>query len=259
MAAVVEIMNKPQDQFFAIVHESISIRKHAQLFMWLQGDLQKLLPHDVLLVAYGDFSKGNLHYTVISSATELRTSRSSHADIEDLVTGLFDRWQNHGRTPYALDTTAGIILNSSCQCPLHRTLRNMRSVMVQGLRGEHAAIDVLYVAFRDRGSFDESTRKMYEILLPHIDCAARQVSLFAGITEKKETKHSPIAESSYITERETEILRWVSNGKTNYEIGIILGISPFTVKNHLQRIFRKIGVSNRAHAVSRYEEICRQQ
>ena len=54
-----------------------------------------------------------------------------------------------------------------------------------------------------------------------------------------------------LSDREHEIMHWVGLGKTNHEIGLILGISQFTVKNHLQRIFRKIDVRNRAQAVTR--------
>jgi DNA-binding CsgD family transcriptional regulator len=45
-------------------------------------------------------------------------------------------------------------------------------------------------------------------------------------------------------------MEWVGKGKTNPEIGMILNISPFTVKNHLQRIFKKLDVMNRAQAVA---------
>ena len=48
------------------------------------------------------------------------------------------------------------------------------------------------------------------------------------------------------------ILHWVKTGKTNFEIGIILTISPNTVKNHLKRIFQKLDVSCRAQAVAKY-------
>ncbi|HCN68831.1 MAG TPA: hypothetical protein DIT03_11325, partial [Candidatus Accumulibacter sp.] len=51
-----------------------------------------------------------------------------------------------------------------------------------------------------------------------------------------------------LSSREREILQWVRRGKTNVEIGMILGISGFTVKNHLKSIFQKINVSNRAQA-----------
>lgn len=43
---------------------------------------------------------------------------------------------------------------------------------------------------------------------------------------------------------------WVCKGKTNPEIGMILNTSPFTVKNHLQRIFKKLAVMSRAQAVA---------
>jgi len=234
--------------------------------MWLQGDLQTLLPHDVLLVAHGDFSKGNFRYDVFSSLHGVRTTGLSHVDIEGLISGLFERWVSHGRTAYSLETTSGVILNSSCQCNLHRALRDMRSLLVQGIRDERAATDVLYVAFRGNGHFDESTRRMFEVLLPHIDYATRRVSSLGENGTQHECNNPEIgsqsargSETSRLSERESEILHWVSNGKTNYEIGIILGISPFTVKNHLQRIFRKIDVTNRAQAVSRFEEMNRQR
>ena len=44
-------------------------------------------------------------------------------------------------------------------------------------------------------------------------------------------------------------------GKTNAEIGIILSISAFTVKNHMQHIFKKLDVYNRTRAVSKMEAI----
>jgi DNA-binding CsgD family transcriptional regulator len=53
-----------------------------------------------------------------------------------------------------------------------------------------------------------------------------------------------------ITPRETQILSWVREGKNNQQIGEALGISALTVKNHIQKILRKLGASNRAHAVA---------
>ncbi len=53
-----------------------------------------------------------------------------------------------------------------------------------------------------------------------------------------------------LTFREVEILMWVSRGKTNKEIGIILSSSPRTINKHLEHIFEKLGVGTRAAAVS---------
>jgi DNA-binding CsgD family transcriptional regulator len=54
-----------------------------------------------------------------------------------------------------------------------------------------------------------------------------------------------------MTGREAEVLLWLSRGKSNREIGQILNISPRTVNKHLEQIFIKLGVENRASAATR--------
>jgi len=54
-----------------------------------------------------------------------------------------------------------------------------------------------------------------------------------------------------LTTREAEVLLWISRGKSNREIGEILSISPRTVNKHLEQIFVKLGVENRAAAAAR--------
>jgi DNA-binding response OmpR family regulator/DNA-binding CsgD family transcriptional regulator len=51
-----------------------------------------------------------------------------------------------------------------------------------------------------------------------------------------------------ITDRESEVLHWIANGKTNREIAEILEMSPRTVNKHLEQIFPKLGVENRTAA-----------
>ena len=55
-----------------------------------------------------------------------------------------------------------------------------------------------------------------------------------------------------LSAREREILVSLSRGSTNHDIAEALAISLFTVKNHVKRIFRKIGVSNRTQAAARF-------
>jgi DNA-binding response OmpR family regulator len=54
-----------------------------------------------------------------------------------------------------------------------------------------------------------------------------------------------------LTGREAEVLLWISRGKSNREIGEILNISPRTVNKHLEQVFVKLGVENRASAAAR--------
>lgn len=54
-----------------------------------------------------------------------------------------------------------------------------------------------------------------------------------------------------LTPREKECLLWTAEGKTAWEIGIILSITERTVVAHLQAAAQKLGVVNRSHAVAR--------
>lgn len=53
-----------------------------------------------------------------------------------------------------------------------------------------------------------------------------------------------------LTAREAEVLYWLVKGKTNKDIGDILGSSPATVKKHLERVYVKLGVETRTAAAS---------
>ena len=125
-------------------------------------------------------------------------------------------------------------------------------------RGRH---DCLYVLFSTQAQRHRNERTALKFMLPYIDNALRQVELLpnqyvAETTASTETlESSPETEVSVLSEREAGIMKWVAMGKTNSEIGSILDVSTFTVKNHMQRIFKKLDVLNRAQAVSAFSNI----
>ena len=59
-----------------------------------------------------------------------------------------------------------------------------------------------------------------------------------------------VEHSDELTPREAEVAAWVSQGKSNKEIGTILRLSPRTVNKHLEAVFEKIGVDNRTSAAT---------
>jgi DNA-binding CsgD family transcriptional regulator len=56
--------------------------------------------------------------------------------------------------------------------------------------------------------------------------------------------------STPLSKREREILQKVADGATTRQVASDLGISPHTVKTHLERIFEKLGANDRAQAVA---------
>ncbi|MCA9673622.1 MAG: helix-turn-helix transcriptional regulator, partial [Myxococcales bacterium] len=53
---------------------------------------------------------------------------------------------------------------------------------------------------------------------------------------------------AHLSDREVEVLRLVAIGRTNPEIGRLLGISAKTVQHHVSHVFDKLGVASRAGA-----------
>jgi DNA-binding NarL/FixJ family response regulator len=53
-----------------------------------------------------------------------------------------------------------------------------------------------------------------------------------------------------LTARESDVLIWIAKGKSNRDIGEILGLSPRTVNKHLEQIYAKLGVENRTAAAA---------
>lgn len=72
--------------------------------------------------------------------------------------------------------------------------------------------------------------------------------LFRITSANKEADDDILKRQFGLTAREAEVLVWISKGKANRDIGEILGLSSRTVNKHLEQIYVKLGVENRASA-----------
>jgi DNA-binding NarL/FixJ family response regulator len=63
-------------------------------------------------------------------------------------------------------------------------------------------------------------------------------------------EQSTLRQKLAVTEREAEVLLWIARGKSNRDIAEILELSPRTVNKHLEQIYAKLGVENRASAAA---------
>ena len=70
------------------------------------------------------------------------------------------------------------------------------------------------------------------------------------LLEEKPIETTATLDQYQLTPREIDVLRWVAKGKTNRDIGEILGMSPRTVNKHLEHIYVKLGVETRAAATA---------
>ena len=255
-------------RYSRIIQEGISVRRHLDLLRWLQGEVQHYLPHEIMLAAWGDFGANFIRYDIVSTLPGVRTEHLVPAHLSPLLRSLYKRWVKMGRMPCTSRGHSGILYeNSSLQCSFGRALQGMRSSLLHGISDERGRHDCLYVIFSSQDELDRSTLGAMEILLPYLDTALRRVAPLPHVSQQdsfladtlESADHAlsgyeaEISEDHGLSKREAEIMDWVKMGKTNAEIGSILCISSFTVKNHLQHIFKKLAVYNRMQAVSKIE------
>ncbi|MGV1914946.1 response regulator [uncultured Agrobacterium sp.] len=72
--------------------------------------------------------------------------------------------------------------------------------------------------------------------------------LFRLTTTNEKSGDALLRDRFSLTTRESEVLVWIAKGKSNRDIGEILGLSARTVNKHLEQIYVKLGVENRASA-----------
>ena len=245
------------ERFLRIIARSSRIKRHYELFLLLQGEIQHFIPHQILISAWGDFGGSNLQLDVISDLRGVRTGQLNGCGIERLLKDLFARWVANGRRPLLLNNAAvEPITHSTCDCALHLAMRRMRSVLVHGIHNERDDVDSLYLALNASSMINGGSLERFfflvDSLIAQIDVAFRKVAALKSAASAAGEYAS--RGSGKLSAREREIMQWVAVGKTNVEIGEILAISSFTVKNHVQRIFRKLGATNRTEAVAKYRQ-----
>jgi DNA-binding CsgD family transcriptional regulator len=113
---------------------------------------------------------------------------------------------------------------------------------------------------RSGKDFSERDRLLLDLLRPHLMQAYDNAAALARIRREGSAHPSPMKDVLLsreslkllgLTNRETEILVGIAQGRTNKQIAANLYVSPFTIKTHLQHVYRKLGAESRTEALAR--------
>jgi transcriptional regulator EpsA len=255
------VASQDWSHFSSLVHKILDAKSHADLGVLVRDELQHYIHHGVLIAAWGNFRLGVIHYDLLATDPELYAEGVEAGALAPSLVMLFQQWVVMGRKPLRIgaDVVADAWARSGLAEPTIAAMAAMKSVVLHGIQDQRGSNDCLYAFFDHASLANSDDDYALRILVPYLDVAFRQVEL----PPRRITQSEPIEvpselaeldaeQSMHLSERESEIMRWVSLGKTNQEIGSILNLSSFTVKNHMQRIFKKLDVFNRAQAVSVY-------
>lgn len=103
-------------------------------------------------------------------------------------------------------------------------------------------------AGESEGAVDLGTSSDRRITLAFLGATGEDELLFRLMSDEVGGEEAALKRRFQLTAREAEVLLWIARGKSNRDIGDILGLSPRTVNKHLEQVYAKLGVENRASA-----------
>lgn len=222
---------------------SLRVTTRAQFFSWTQGLLLNLIRHRVLVCALR--RSRDPAFTVDCFSTLVGSSLGEALAREpSLLSVLADKWAQRHFAPFVIGMEELADVGGAALRDLARA--GATELLVHGTHDSDGEVTGLSV-FACQAGMAAREKYLAQLLTPSLHAAWVR-------TQTHHTGADPRASASgncILTERERGILRWVYLGKSNGEIGAILGISALTVKNHVQKILRKLNVVNRAQAVGR--------
>jgi transcriptional regulator EpsA len=240
------LSTREQEYLLRVIEAGVAVRAPHEFFLWTQGQLQALLPHQALVCLQFDGAETLVRLLCVHA---LVLAPDALAALEDRVDGLALRMARHCRAAKRLPAMFDIGVRETCAPG--RFQEEMRrlgfdNVLVHG-SGTVGGAETVFLLFGMPQRPGARHACFFELILAYLHLALLRLPM----TVPTAVQRTPVEAARPLSTRETEILRWLAEGKSNYEVGCILGISAATVKNHLQRIYRTLGVSNRAHALAR--------
>lgn len=254
--STITVAPEQSEVLLRVVEAAPQVCRRHQFFVWSQGDFQRWLPHNLSICGSYDRDQRDLVFDIFNSVPVPEDVLHSLKDCRsDLMQAALVEWQ---RARYKACRVA------LSQLPMPAGLRSTLSalgydeVLAHGIHrpGRPDELESFFLFAQLRAAYAEPVLHAFEMLLPCLHVAYQRVSIterqiVSGRTMLSVPPGSPYQRVMPITEREREILLWVRDGLSNQQISEKLGISALTVKNHVQKILRKLGAANRAQAVAK--------
>ncbi len=228
---------------------SLRVHEHAHFFSWTQALLQSLIRHEVLICAVRGGDPQSMRADSFSMvAADQAVFGEAFLRDASVAPGLIKLWEDRGFRPLICDVATSPIARGLLAKELEGI--GATQMLAHGTHDGEGRVTGFFVFACLPGSIVARHAYLAQLVTPFVYSAWVRTQV-NGRTKCNDDDTANSGKTRKITGREQEILRWVYLGKSNFEIGAILDISPLTVKNHVQKILRKLDVVNRAQAVGK--------
>ena len=230
---------------------SLRVHARAHFFSWTQGLLQSLIRHELLICTqcHGKPPAFRADGFSMSSPDPTQFSDMFLRD-NSVAPALLKSWEERRFQPIVIEAgSASPIGNGAFSRELERM--GATQLLSHGVHDADGRTLSLFTFACRPGSVGARQIYLAQLLAPAMHAAWVRTQ----VTRTPNGGSDRASGQSVLTVRELDIIKWIYLGKSNFEIGAILKISPLTVKNHVQKILRKLNVVNRTQAIGKALEL----
>jgi transcriptional regulator EpsA len=233
------------ERLLITIESSQQVHRRNQYFLWSQGALQSFLPHDVLVFGHGEYGTPSFRCEVLARNNSWE-DRALHGELNRLVQMMVDSWQNGGHLPRLF--TAINDANNPGDCAISHALNRLGlgHALAHGAKEFPGDCSGFFVFMRMAEAPGRRHAYFAEMLMPYL-----HTTLHRMLQLEKTLPEHRLRPGLTLSTREAQVISLVRDGNTNQQIAVVLGLSPLTVKNHVQNVLRKLEVANRAQAVAK--------
>lgn len=235
-----------QSRLLASMQSLLDVRSVDQFTTWTRGPLQELLPHGMSACGVAEIGPNNI---VIRKAV---TDGWPQAYFEVLQTpegGFYSpimaRWNADPSKPQLYEPGGdNEITHQRWREAFHDF--GLRNIAAHGVHDVAGSLTSYFNFSAAPDPLTDRTAGLIEILTPHMHLALTRV--LADVQPFTANADEP---AIHLTARERDVLHWMVEGKTNWEIAQIAGRSEHTIKHQVEHVLVKLGATNRAQAVAK--------
>lgn len=233
--------------FFDVIEATMLIGNQEQFCLWTRTELQRIFPHGIMMCGMSRTGKerGCIQQIMGCNIPQEYLQTLQHPDGQ-VDSPVFAKWTQE-QQPILIEPDCGSV-SSAFQSAW---LNNFRRFGLINLAA-HGQCDVnnqtaSYFKFsRIPGPLSSRHAHLLRLLVPYLHVVLTRI-----VAKQPVKAHKPVPQQSQLTARETEILKWLCSGKSNWEIAQVLSISEATVKHHVHHILARLNVNSRTQAVAK--------
>lgn len=236
-------------RIMTVLVECTGVKTADQFARVVEGSFRAVLPHELMLCGIGGISRqGNHIRKILNFNYPLEYFEPLRDEEGRLDSPLMKRWR---------ETQEPQLFQSGCDdhdfpddwVRLFNKY-DLRNTIGHGVLDVGGVFSSFFIFSRMPGEIGPHHAFLVKLLTPHLHFALAHV-----LTTVEEYQGNLGKSRKALSERQREILYWLNEGKTNWEIAKILNLSELNVKYHIDQIFLKLEVRSRAQAVAKGRDL----